>query len=104
MESRWMDRGHSIGIALFDQSNFPRPIPFLQSLFATNGVFNIIELLEINQAIDVVFLCETLRGFGLVFERASDQIIGDADVERAAQAAGEDVNVKMALATHRARL
>jgi hypothetical protein len=52
-----------IGIELFYQSDFPGPIPLLQLLLAPDRVFDVIELLKIDEPVDLVFLREPFTDF-----------------------------------------
>jgi hypothetical protein len=83
---------------LFNQPNLPRSIPLLQPLFTLDRVFRIIELFEIDEPHDVVFLRETLDQFRFVLEDATNEVIGHANVQRATGAACEDADVIMACA------
>src|SRR5690348_7184983 len=87
-----------IRVVLFNQSNLPSSFPFLQSLLPLDRILGIVELLEIDQPRDVVFLCEAFDQLRLVLRDAPDQIVGDTDVQRAADAASENVDVEAACA------
>src|SRR5438552_907266 len=43
-----------VWVYLFDQPNFPASVPFLESLFTADRIFNVAELLEIHQTVDVI--------------------------------------------------
>ena len=88
-----------IRIALFDQSDLPRPIPLFQPLLAFNRILGIVELLEVNEARDIVFFSEAFDQLRFVLCHPTNQIIGDADVERTADAACENVDVVAASTT-----
>jgi hypothetical protein len=81
-----------IRIEFFDQTNFPRSIPLFQSLLALDRILDIAELFEIDQFVDFVFLRETLGQFQAMLADPSNDVIGYTDVQRAADAAGEDVD------------
>ena len=83
-----------IGIEFFDQTDLPSSIILFQLLLASDRIFCILELFEINQHVDVVFLGKVLGQFQLMLGDAADEVVGHADVERAADAAGEDVDVE----------
>jgi len=86
-----------IGIEFFDQSDLPGSIPLLQPFLATDCIFNVVELLEIDQLVDAISLREAFHQFEAMLGDATDQIICHAYVERAADAAGEDVDVEAGL-------
>src|SRR6185437_4197375 len=83
-----------IGIEFFNESSFPGSIIFLQLLFTSDRVFRVIKLFVIDRPVDTVSLGKSLRYFQLVLANAPDQIVGHANVQRAADAAGENVDVE----------
>ena len=83
-----------IGVELLNQSDFSGSIVLLQSFFSLNRVFSIIELFEIDQPVDLIFLREAFHQFQAMFGDATSEIIGHADVERASDSAGQNVYVE----------
>jgi hypothetical protein len=82
-----------IGIKIFDQSNFPSSIPLLQSFLANYRILTVIELLEIDQFMNAISLREAFHKFETMLTDAAHEVIRHTDVKRAADAAGEDVDV-----------
>jgi hypothetical protein len=66
---------------------------FFKSLLALDGAFGIIEYFEIDQPVDFIFLGKAFRLFQAMLSHATDKVVGHADVKRASDAAGEDINV-----------
>ena len=87
-------RSSQLGLSSSMSRIFPGSIIFLQLLFTPDRVFCVIELFVIDQLMDTVSLGKSLRYFQFVLANAPDLIIGHADVQRAADVAGEDVNVE----------
>jgi hypothetical protein len=79
-----------------NQPNLPGSIPFLQSFFAPDRVFGIIELFEIQQPADLIFLRKAFHLFQAMLSYAPNEIVGNADVERAADAIGKNVYLEAA--------
>ena len=77
---------------MFDQTYLPISIPLFQSLFAANGILHVVELLKMNQAMNIVFLCKSVCDLFPMFMNSSHQIVCDTNVQRSADAAGENVN------------
>jgi hypothetical protein len=69
-----------IGIELLNQPDFPRPIPLLQLLLASDRVFGIIELFEIDEPVDFVFLCKAFDRFQSMFGYSTNEVIGHAGI------------------------
>ncbi len=87
-------------IELFDDSEFPRAVPFLQLLFAADGTFHEIMVLVPDQRFHAVRLGETLERSFLVTCNAIVKSAGDADVKRTTIAAGHDVDSGEFFVTH----
>jgi hypothetical protein len=85
-----------IGIELFYQSDFPGPIPLPQLLFAFDRVFDIVELLEVDEPVELVFLRETFYRLQVMLGYATNNIIGYTDVKRASDTTGWYVDVEAA--------
>jgi hypothetical protein len=66
---------HPIRIEFFDQPYSPRAIPFLQALLALNRVFDITELLIINQPVNAITLRKSRHHAGEVFIYAPHEVI-----------------------------
>src|SRR5262245_14197773 len=81
-----------IWIVLLDKLNLPGTTPLLQSLFAEDSLLDIVELLEVNQAMNPILLGETLNQPLPMLIHSSNQIVGDADIERATNPARQDVD------------
>jgi hypothetical protein len=79
-----------------DQSDLPSSIPTFQSLLALDCVFGVIELFEINEPADLIFLRKAFRQFLAMLGDAPNEVVGNANVKRAADAAGEDVELEAA--------
>ena len=58
-----------------------------------NGRFNIVEALEIDQSIHSVTFGEALCDTRLMLVHSTNEIVGHANIERAANAIGQYVNV-----------
>src|SRR5581483_5034318 len=80
-----------VRIMLFDQPNFPCPIPLLQPFLTLDRILGIIELLEVDEFHNVIPLGEALDDLRFVLEDVSDDVIRHANVERATNVAGQDV-------------
>src|SRR5262249_51928364 len=86
---------------MLDQLDLPRAIPFLQLLLSLDCVFDVRELLVVDQSMDLILLGEAGHGVGAMLVGAADEIVGDADVERAAEPTGGDVDPENSLSAHR---
>jgi len=87
-------------IGPFDQSNFPIPPPFLDALLAGDGVDRVFVLFEVDKVMHRVPVGEAVQQVVAMGEGPTDEIAGDAGVERAVLAAGEDVNEEAAIAAY----
>ena len=65
---------------------------FFKSLLALDGAFGIIEYFEIDQPVDFIFLGKAFRLFQAMLSHATDKVVCYADVNRAFDAAREDIN------------
>ena len=65
----------------------------VQVLLTLLDILGVVELLEVDEFHNVVLLCETFDEFRFMLEHAPDGIVGDANVERTADMAGENVDV-----------
>src|SRR3954447_16813049 len=98
MERRYLRTGDRrkeiapIRVQFLDQSDLPRAFPFLQPLFAPNGKFDLLELLEIDQPMNRVPAAKSFSRVGAMFVNAANEIVGDADVQRTPDIACQDVN------------
>jgi hypothetical protein len=93
-----------IWIELFDELNFPGPIPFLQTLFAQDRGLNIAILFEVHEPMNSVLFREAVREPHLMFIDSPNQIIRYPDVKRSAYATGENVHPIGSFAAHQERL
>jgi hypothetical protein len=82
-----------VRIALLDQSQFPAPVPFLERLFAGDGVADIGEGFDMNQPCYSIFLGEGRTPAVSMREDASGKVVGDADVESPVALAGENIDM-----------
>src|SRR5215510_14546416 len=89
-----------IWVILFDQRNLPCPRPSLQPFFAMDRLFDLFEDFEIDQSTYLIFLGETTGDFQLMFTDAANEIVSYTNIERATDAAGENVDVELA-SSHR---
>jgi hypothetical protein len=93
-----------VRITLFDKPDLPGTIPFLQLFFPLNCRLDIAVLFEVDQSIDMISFGEA---FGDAFSMLVDppyKIIRHADIQRAADLAGLDVNPVAAVFGHIANL
>jgi hypothetical protein len=81
-----------IRINRFDKLNFPRALPSFHRFFAGNGVADIEEMFDIDEARDIVAVGEPGNDFAFVLKDTARQITGDADVKRAMFFDGKNVN------------
>src|ERR1700681_417692 len=85
---------------MLNELNFPSPIPFFQSLFTSDCVFDIRKLFVVDQSMNLIFLGEAGHGVCSMLINTADKIIGDANVEGAADPTGEDVDPESSLPAH----
>lgn len=83
-----------------DQPHFPCAIPFLHSPLAKDRGFDIIELFEINEAIDTIHFGEPFHGLRFMLMDAPDQVARDTDVQRASNLARQNVDVIIFVGRH----
>jgi hypothetical protein len=93
------DDSQDIGIKIvplrirgFDQFDFPHAFPCLEGFLSPNGGFHSFVDFVPDQIVDPMTLGEPVSLVILMLEDASGQVGGDADIERAAWATGQDVN------------
>jgi hypothetical protein len=79
-------------IELFDKYYFPIPPPALHGTLALCCNGSVAVCLEIDEAVDPVFACESFDHAFAMLPCASGQITGHANVENAARFAGRDIN------------
>src|SRR6185437_369939 len=79
------------GVFLFDQFEFPIAVPAFEAFLAGDGFVDVAVGFEPDETVDTIFLGEAFDQVVLVFPRATQDIVGDADVERSVAFAGEDV-------------
>ena len=79
-------------VVLFNEPDFPIATPALEALLEADGGRGFSEPGLENQAINAVFPCEAGRQLRAMLRDPAFQAAGDADVERAVLAAGEDVD------------
>src|SRR5215211_7577451 len=82
-----------VWISLFDQPNLPGAVPFLELLFSPYSCLDVIEDSIIDQSVDIVLPRESWYDLRSVLINPSHEIVGHADIKRATDAAGQDVDV-----------
>jgi hypothetical protein len=82
-------------VALLDEGNFFLSLPTLQLFFASDRGRNLPIGFVIKQAVNLIVGCEPARDMLFVLSHAEGQVAGDADVQRAADAAEDANNSKM---------
>ena len=88
-------------VALLDQRKLSLPLPTLQLFFTSDGCRNLAIGLVIKQAVNLILGAEPAKSVLFVLTHPKGQVAGDADVQRAAEAA-ENVNriAMQTLTTH----
>src|SRR4051812_14513949 len=81
-----------MGIVLFDEADLPVSPPTFRAFFETDGRHRLTEPRVENEPVHTVLLRETGNFPGAMFGDAALKAVGDADVERAMLAAGENVD------------
>src|SRR6266571_2428672 len=81
-----------IRVRFFDETDLPGSIPFLETFLALYREFDIVELLEVDQSVNAVAPGESGHRICAMLVDAAHEIICDADVERPANFAGENVD------------
>jgi hypothetical protein len=84
-----------IRIALFDQSDFPFPLPFLDLCLAQNRLFHTDMELEVHEQVRLVFLAESFDYLVVVLPDALRQVAGYPGVQRAIALTRQDVNSRL---------
>src|SRR5690349_9570387 len=82
-----------VGIRFFDQLDLPLAIPLFHRLFTVDRIADIGEPLEPHQPVHAVFRREAGNRAGFVLLDPKRESAGDADVERPARLAREDVDI-----------
>ena len=80
-----------IWIDLLDQPNFPGAVPFLELLLAGNGVVDAVVEFDIDQSLYIVAVGKSYLAVQVLLQAPTD-VGGNADVQRAATFAGENVD------------
>ena len=68
--------------------------PKLHGFLARDGVGGVVEVFEVDEGMNAISLREAGNGVLLMFEYAPDEVVGDADIERAIPLGREDVDVE----------
>src|SRR5215813_5381400 len=89
-----------VWIVLFDELDLPGSIPFLETFFAENRLFDAVILFEVHQPMNPILLGETLDEIHSMFIDSSHQIVCNANVQCAADSAGQNVNPITSFITH----
>ena len=88
----------------FDQGDLFFAGAVLEAFFAGCGVVDVLEALVINEAMDSVFRREAVGFAFTVFLHATEQAVGDTDVERS-RTTGDDVDeVLVVVVSHGGRV
>ena len=83
-----------------DQVDLPLPMPALQLLLAQDRRFHLAEQFIVDQAVDSVARGETRQCIVAVLPQSSDEVGGNADVDRAVGLARKDIGAGTALLPH----
>ena len=75
-----------------NQAHFPRPRPVLDRFLALNRGADVVMLLEIDEALETVPLCEAINQAVAVFVTAPKQVIRDPGIENTVPTIGHDVD------------
>ena len=89
-----------MGIDLFNNSKFPRAIPFLDLLFASDGVFHLMMVLIPDKLFQSILLREAIKNFILVGSNPGPESAGDTDIHCAPVAVRHDVHCWGLLVLH----
>ena len=73
---------HPVRIIGFDAFEFHYASPFLDELFTTNRHLDIGMRFNIDESLDPVFFCKSIRGTDAMFIRPARQITGYANIQR----------------------
>ena len=85
------------GICSLDQTQLPRTVPLFELLFADDRRFHLLMDFEPDETFDPVCLAKAAERFVPVLVNASDQVRGDADIERAVTLRSKDVDAGRAI-------
>src|SRR6185437_4944416 len=80
-------------IILLYQIHLPFPFVFLQTLLATDCLFDTVEDFVIDEQLHPISFCETRYHSLTVFPGASRKVVGDANIKRSISLACQDVDV-----------
>src|SRR6185369_12643751 len=75
-----------------DESDLPCARPVFQVFLALDREADVVEVFDMNETLQAVFAREALREIRMVLNHALREIAGDADIQRAVWAIGEDVD------------
>jgi len=78
-----------------DQSNFPTPVPLFQSFFADNGIFHGVVAFHIDQLMEAMLFCKSVRQIVFMLPDASGKVACYTDIERAVALVCEDVDARL---------
>ena len=87
-------------VVALDRFQLPAAEPFLDALFAHDGVLHGRLLLEPDEAFDRVLAGEAVEGALAVLVDALEEVRGDARVDRAVLAVGEEVDCGLEVRVH----
>ena len=62
-------------------------------------IFNVVELFEMDEALDVVFFCKSFAHFIAMLTNAPYEVVCHANIQCAADSTGKNVDVKVSFST-----
>ncbi len=83
-----------VWVHLFDQTQFPEPVPFLHAGFACAGALSGVVGFIPYQFIDCVIRGEFASGFGFMFPYPAVQTVRLTDIKRSIAFGRDDVNIE----------
>jgi hypothetical protein len=83
-----------MGIVFFDEAYLPITLPLLDIFLARYGIDRIVVAFEPDKVANIVARTETRSGFAFMFVNPPNQVIRDAEIERAVFVAGQKIDVK----------
>ncbi len=90
--SQFREKDRSNSDSFFDEFDLPGPGPFLQTFFTPDRKFDVAQLLIIHQSVHTICPAKSRNRVGAMFVDTANDIIGDTNVKRAANATRHDVD------------
>ena len=87
-----------------DKIDFPRPMPVLQLLLASNGCLHRAEQFEMDQAINRIFGSMAWRRMTAMLRKPLEQVGSYAGVKRAVKLASKDIYARLLFLSHQRSL